>query len=374
MKKVSIIITLMLCLFSCTSKNKKIVIEGDIDGLKNEMILVYGADRNGDALDTIKAKDGKFKYQSPVDTLTQVVLLFSNMEECVVFANKGDKIKISGDASSLDLLKVSGNDQNEEMNDFKESISDISKSTSKIRKDLFTAYTSGNETKYNDLLQSPELTKSTKEIKDKASAFIGSHSSSLVSVYLLDRYFVQEQNPDIKKIKELANKITGDLKNAPYMQQILRFINNEETVSEGKKAPYFNILNAKGETVNLNNFNGKYLLLNFWASWSNSSRKENPIINSIYKRYGKNHFAIVNISLDTDKKQWKDAIKSDSLTGEQICDFFGWSSTTAQQYGIESLPANVLIDPQGIIIARNLKEAELNKKLGELFIENKTAN
>ncbi len=158
------------------------------------------------------------------------------------------------------------------------------------------------------------------------------------------------------------------------MQQILRFINNEETVSEGKKAPYFNIINAKGESVNLTQFTGKYLLLNFWASWSNSSKKENSIINSIYKRFGKNHFAIVNISLDTDKKQWNDAIKRDSLAGEQICDFFGWSSTTAQQYGIESLPANVLIDPQGIIIARNLKEAELNKRLGELFIENKTAN
>ena len=374
MRKISIAITLMLCLFSCTNKNKRIVIKGDIDGLKNEMILVYGAEKNGDALDTIFAKDGEFIYKAPVDTFTQVTLLFKNMEECVVFADKGDKIKISGDVSSLDLLEVSGNDLNEEMNDFKKSITDISKSTSKLKKELYTSYTSGNQNKYNTLLQSPEYTKATKEIKEKAAAFIRSHTSSLVSVYLLDKYFIQETNPDFAKIKGLITALNGNIKNTPYMQQIMKYLNSVETLKEGKQAPSFSLLNSKKEPVSLYKFKDKYLLINFWASWNSSSREENSRINRIYKRFNKNHFALLGISLDTDKMKWQDAVKRDSLSGEQVCDFNSWSSSVIQQYGIESLPANILIDPRGAIVGRNLEEKDLIKKLEELFIENKTTN
>lgn len=374
MKNISIAITLMLCLFSCTSKNKHIVIKGDINGLKNDTILVYGAEKDGDALDTIYAKDGEFVYKAPVDTFTQVTLLFKNMEECIVFADKGDKIKISGDVSSLDLLEVSGGDLNKEMNTFKESIADISKSTSKLRNELYKSYTSGNQNKYNDLLQSPELIKATKKIKEKAAEFIRSHVSSLVSVYLLDRYFVQENKPDVSKIKELATTMSGSLKDSPYMQQISKLINSAETLKEGKPAPYFYLTNIKKEYISLSNFKDKYLLISFWASWNNPSREENSRINSIYKRFKKNHFAILGISLDVDKLKWKEAIKRDSLSGEQVCDFNGWGSPVIQQYGIESLPANVLIDPRGAIVARNLEEKDLLKKLEELFIEDKPTN
>jgi len=374
MRKISIAITLMLCLFSCTNKNKRIVIKGDIDGLKNDMILVYGAEKDGDALDTIYAKNGEFVYKAPVDTFTQVTLLFKNMEECVVFADKGDKIKIKGDVSSLNLLEVSGGgDLNDEMNGFKESIADISKSTSKLRKELFTSYTLADQKKYNDLLQSPELIKATKEIKEKAAAFIHSHTSSLVSAYLLDKYFVQEENPDYKKIKELESIMSGSIKDSPFMQQIIKHINSAETLKEGKKAPYFYLPNPNKQYFSANNFKDKYLLINFWASWSAPSRQENAKINSIYKRFNKNHFAILGISLDTDKTKWQEAIKKDSLSGEQLCDFNSWSSTVIQQFGIESLPANILIDPRGAIVARNMEEKDLLKKLEELFIENKTA-
>ncbi|WP_321519466.1 TlpA disulfide reductase family protein [uncultured Bacteroides sp.] len=374
MRKISIAITLMLCLFSCTNKNKRIVIKGDIDGLKNDMILVYGAEKDGDALDTIYAKNGEFIYKAPVDTFTQVTLLFKNMEECVVFADKGDKIKIKGDVSSLDLLEVSGGGNlNDEMNEFKESIADVSKSTSKLRNKLFTSYTLADQKKYNDLLQSPELIKATKEIKEKAAAFIHSHTSSLVSAYLLDKYFVQEENPDYKKIKELESIMSGSIKDSPFMQQIIKHINSAETLKEGKKAPYFYLPNPNKQYFSANNFKDKYLLINFWASWSAPSRQENSRINSIYKRFNKNHFAILGISLDTDKAKWKEAIKRDSLSGEQLCDFNSWSSTVIQQFGIESLPANILIDPRGAIVARNMEEKDLLKKLEELFIENKTA-
>ncbi len=369
MRKISFAITLMLCLFGCKNKNSHITIKGDIDGLNNEMILVYGADKNGDALDTIYAKNGKFTYKAPIDTFTQVTLHFKNMEECVIFADKGDKIKVSGDASSLDLLKVKGGDLNKEMNTFKESITDISKATSRLKNELYTSYVSGNEKKYNDLLQSPELLKAEKAIKEKASAFIHTHTFSPISLYLIDKYFVQVENPDATKIKELVNIMSGSLKDSPYMQQLSKTINTDEALAIGKQAPYLSLTNKEKKIITLYDFKEKYLLINFWASWSTPSRKENSQIASLYRRFKANHFAILGISLDVDKNKWEEATKKDSLSWEQVCDFSSWNSPVIQQYGIEALPANVLIDPRGKIMARNLKDKELTKKLEELFIE-----
>ena len=369
MKNIITIIISVLCLLSCSGKSKKITIKGDIDGLKNEMILVYGASKSGDALDTIFPKKGEFVYKATVDTLTEITFVFKNMEECVVFADKGDKIKIKGEASSIDQLEVSGNDFNGEMNDFRESISDILKSTKKIRKELYSSYASGNQAGYNSLLQSADWIKASKDIKDKATDFIKSHASSPVSVYLLNKYFIQESNPDYKKIKELIGLINGPVKDSPFIQQIIKSMNSKSALAEGKAAPYFNLPDSKKAYLSLSNYKSKYLLINFWASWSTASKNENSKLNAIYKRFNKNHLVFLGISLDTDKMRWQEAIKRDTLAGDQACDFNGWGSNVIQQYGVESLPANILIDPKGNIVARNLEEKDLIKKLEELFIE-----
>lgn len=374
MKKITSAVLMILVLISCSGNKKRIVIEGEIDGMKNDTILAFGAENKGDALDTIYAKDGKFTYSAPLDTFTTIRLLFKNMQECVVFANKGEKIKISGDISNTDILQVNGNDLNEEMNSFKKSIADISKSTSQLKKELYTSYISGNQNKYNEQTESSVLIKANNEIKDKAEAFIREHNSSLVSSYLLDRYFVQQPNPDTKKIKELVAVLSGSAKETPFIQQLIKMMNAEKIVNIGNQAPYFYLPGNNNNYVNLANYRNRYLLINFWASWSNPSRKANATINSIYKRFGKNHFSILNISIDADKKSWTDAIKRDSLAGEHASDLNGWNSPVVQNYGVEAVPSNVLIDPQGRIMARNLEEKELITKLQELFIENKTPN
>lgn len=145
MRKIGTIIMVALCLFSCKNNNKQISIKGEIEGLGNEMILVYGANNKGDALDTIYAKNSKFEYIAPIDTFTQVTLLFKNLEECPIYADKGDKIKVTGTASALSLLKVDGSETNDDMNTFKESITDLSGTISNIKSQIYASYISGNE-------------------------------------------------------------------------------------------------------------------------------------------------------------------------------------------------------------------------------------
>lgn len=367
MRKISSVVILVLCLFSCKNSNKQIVIKGDIEGLGNDVILVYGANNKGDALDTIHAENDKFEYKAKVDTFSQVTLLFKNFEECPIYIDKGDKVKVSGNVSSLDLLKVDGGEENDDMNTFKESITDLSKGVSDIKSQLYASYLSGNQKKYNSLVQSPLLLKTQIAVKSKAEAFIKSHPTSLASVYVLDRYFVQDKQLDRAKLLDLTTKMSGKLKDNPIVQNLVRSLSITASLGTGKLAPYISIPNSSKKMITLADFKNKYVLLYFWSTWSESSKKENSLIRGLYKRFKGNNLSALGVSLDVDKIEWKNALKKDSLVGEQVCDFNGWNNSTAIQYGVESLPTSVLIDPQGKIVAFGLQGIELTKKLEEVF-------
>lgn len=357
----------MLCLFSCKNSNKNIVISGEIEGLENEMILVYGANNQGDALDTIYTVNGKFEYKAPIDTFSQVILLFKDFQECPIFVDKGDKVNVFGKSSSLELLHVDGGEVNEVMNEFKESIADLLNKTSDIKSQIYAAYLSNSYDKYLKLKQSPLLLKSEDEIKTKAEAFISSHSESPVSIYLLNRYFVQSENPDVKKIREITAKMSGILKDNPFIQNLEKSISTLSILEVGRSAPYFTLVNNKKNIVSLANFKNKYVLLHFWATWSEQSLKENSLLRKLKAQFNADDFNILSISLDLDKKIWNDALKADSLVGKQVCDFTGWNNYAVIQYGVESLPKNVLIDPQGKIIASGSLGSELIKKIEEIL-------
>lgn len=368
MRKISSVVILVLCLLSCKNSSKQIVIKGDIEGLGNETILVYGANNKGDALDTIYANKGKFEYKAPVDTFTQVTFLFKNLEECPVYLDKGDKVDLTGNSSSLDLLKVEGGaDINAEMNEFKDGIADLSNKVSDIKSQLYAAYLSGNRTQYEKLSKSPLLVKTQDEIKKKAEVFIRNHTTSPASIYLLNRYFIQASEPNITKIKDLTNVMSGRLKDDPFIQNLVRSMSILSSVEVGKLAPSFSLSNNGNKIISLIDYKNKYVLLHFWATWSEPSLKENTLLRTIKKQFSASNLSILGISLDVDKLAWKGALKKDSLVGEQVCDFNGWNSYAAIQYGVESLPYNVLIDPQGKIVALGLKGAELTKKIEEVF-------
>lgn len=127
-------------------------------------------------------------------------------------------------------------------------------------------------------------TPSEKVLEDKAGKFINEHHSSLVSIYLLDKYFVQKEKPDYAQIKKLTEHMTGELKDRPYIDELLNYIQEEEKAAIGKTAPYFRIPNPKGKQINRSNFKDQYLLIHFWASWDTVSRDSNAVYRRIYKQ------------------------------------------------------------------------------------------
>ncbi|MGI8952712.1 MAG: redoxin domain-containing protein [Chitinophagaceae bacterium] len=132
-------------------------------------------------------------------------------------------------------------------------------------------------------------------------------------------------------------------------------------------APNLTMNDVNGKPVSINNFKGKYLLVDFWASWCGPCRQENPNVVAAYNKFKDKNFAILGVSLDEDKSSWIDAIKKDKLSWTQMSDLKQWESAAVNTYQFSGIPFNVLIDPQGKIIASSLRGPDLDNKLAEVL-------
>ncbi len=341
MKKNCILILIAICLFGCgKTVQKEVSITGEIKGLGTDTLYLYGMDEICDRIDTIFVKDDKFSYSSPIDTITSAFLLIRNQTEYPIFLDKGNKIKIKGDISNPEALTIDGNKYNQEFTVFQKELNELD-------------------------------TLSEQVLEQKAEEFIKQHHSSFVSLYLLDKYFVQKDSPDFNKIKKLIEVMAGILQDKLYIERLNESISQAEKTEIGKYAPFFSLPNVKGVKITRSSedFKKKNLLINFWASWNDSvsNYRSNSELKELYKKYTKNKYiGMLGISFDVNKEQWKDAIKQDTLDWEQVCDFGGLNSETAKQYSVQQIPANILLSADGKILAKNLHGEELKKKIEEV--------
>lgn len=339
MRKSMILYMLLASLTACHNNSQETNIQGEIKGLGNDTLYLYGNDGNYERIDTIITENGKIDYTLKIDTVASTLLLINNKTAQVpLFLNKNEKITIQGNASDLDFLTIGGNTPNEEYTAFQQTLKGLGKPSNKV-------------------------------LEEKVEEFIRNHHSSLVSIYLLNKYLVQKEAPDYAKINSLIELMAGNLQDNPVIEQIRTYSEQVEKIVVGKSAPFFSLPNVKGEKITrTDKFKDKYLLIHFWASWDSLSMKTNAKLRKINRDYKKNKkFGMLGISLDIDKKAWKETIKRDTLNWEQVCDFSGLNSGTVTQYAILSLPSNVLIDPNGNIVAKGIQGDSLANKLKEVL-------
>lgn len=336
MKKSNLFILciLSILLTACKSKPTHIVtIEGNIAGLGNDTIYLYGSDEMYSQLDTLTSQDGRFTAELDIDTLVTSWLQFSDGTEYPLYMDKGNRIKIEGNVERMDSLNITGHPLNEELTAFRHELARMEEPT-------------------------------PQQITQAAEDYIENHLASLTSIYVLDRYFVQQASPDFQRIERLIENMTGDLKDQNYIQELSAYIETQDKISVGKLAPYFQLPNPQDKKVSRTDFKDKYLLLYFWASWDEASRKSHAGLRALSKKKSyKKQLAILGISLDVDKKQWKEAIEKDTLQWEQVCDFQGWNSTSIKQFGIRELPTLWLLSPTGRIEGKDMTLVEVEEKL-----------
>lgn len=195
---------------------------------------------------------------------------------------------------------------------------------------------------------------------------IEEHPSSIAALYVFYRYHSFRLSPD--EIKKNIALLDPALQNSTYVTVLNDLAETMGKVSIGQKAPDFVAYNAEGDGLQLSEFLGDgYLLLDFWASWCAPCRKENPHLVKVYDKYKTKQFEIVGVSLDNAVTPWINAIEKDGLTWPQLIDQDAWAGNGAENYGVRLIPANFLIDENGIIVAQNLKGEELEKTLEDLL-------
>jgi peroxiredoxin len=186
-----------------------------------------------------------------------------------------------------------------------------------------------------------------------------------VGVYLLPSYAGAFE---LDKQKALVEKIPAALVNE-RINKLKAHIETSEKTAVGQKYIDFSMQTPEGKTVSLSDFvsKNKYTLIDFWASWCGPCRKEMPNVVEAYKAFKDKGFGIVGISLDENADKWKEAITALNITWPQMSDLQGWNNAGAKLYGVNSIPATVLVDQEGTIVARNLRGDAIKSKLNELL-------
>jgi thiol-disulfide isomerase/thioredoxin len=190
-----------------------------------------------------------------------------------------------------------------------------------------------------------------------AKEYLKQKPNSLLSLQAFLRY--ASFSADYAAAESLFLKLPVWARKSPDGQNVTAKINGAKSAKVNTKAPVFKTTGLSGETIMQKNYSGKYLLLDFWASWCGPCRKEHPALKKLYEQFGGEKFEIISISLDDRKESWVTAVTADALPWVNASDLKGFQAPAALQFGVQAIPANFLIDPNGIIIAKNGTPEEL---------------
>ncbi|MDB5000436.1 MAG: hypothetical protein JWR76_1513 [Mucilaginibacter sp.] len=205
------------------------------------------------------------------------------------------------------------------------------------------------------------------EQKNVLKTFINENPNSYLSLLALTS--VSGPSPDVAEVEPLYESLSDELKKSEQGRQLKSAIDALKLTAIGAMAPDFIQNDVNGLPVRLSSFKGKYVLIDFWASWCGPCRQENPNVVRTYNKYKNKNFTILGVSLDREsgKSAWLAAIKNDGLTWTQVSDLKYWNNLAAAVYGVRSIPQNFLIDPTGKIVAKDLRGDDLDNKLAELL-------
>lgn len=341
-------------------------ITGKIVGLKDgsKVMLNYRKEDNTLTADTAEVKKEAFKIKGKLSGMTMGFLSFSGRQETMQMFLDNAKLTISGHIDSLIRAKVTGSSEQDLFNKYMKIIDDFKTKRSALILE-FKSYEAQGKSKEMADVQDRDL-KLQQDLRVQIKDFIKVHNKSLVSVYIILTQF--QQNSNLEEQQEVFGYLDKNLQTNRYGKKISDLIERSIHTSIGQTALPISQPTAEGKMISLENYKGKYVFVDFWASWCGPCRKENPHVIEAYQKYKEKGFDVFSVSLDSNKEPWLEAIKADGL-GEwtHAADLKGWSNEAAQKYGISFIPANYLLDPQGVIIAKDLRGDQLLLKLMDIF-------
>ncbi len=335
-------------------------ITGEISNTKPNMLvfLMNGTDGKTVATDTVR--NGKFVLKGTIAEPDIFQLGFVGYKEALDIFLFNDQVNILGDFNNLSASSITGSDVETDYQQFKSSFNPIRERLNYLvqqinpEKDRF---------KRDSLIGLYEQAKGM--VLLEANRFTKEKSTSPVSSFVL--FAISPLLNGASDLENRFNALEPSAKKGSFAKMIVQTIAEANFNKIGAEAPDFSQKDTLGKLVSLKSFRGKYVLIDFWASWCGPCRAENPNLVDAFKKYSSKNFTVLGVSLDDNKTSWMNAIRRDKLIWTQVSDLQSWNNEVARQYKIQSIPANYLLDPNGKIIAKDLRGSELQVKLKELL-------
>jgi peroxiredoxin len=378
MKKIIVLLAFLPLLASAQDKGKPFKLTGKITNLAYTVEQVFIQYRSGGEwkTDSVKPTGDNYsfsgKVEEPSPAMLRVKYADTEPGKKVVASPKRDrftvfiqpgKIKVAS-IDSFSNITVKGSVAHTEYSKLNARL----KPYNEKMEPLYTLYTQFSKAKENVAKEKVEemIDSLTNQRNEHVyGEYVKKNPSSILAMYALQQYAGWDIDPE--KVEPLFNILSEANRALPSALGLQNSLEIAKKTGIGRMAMEFTQNDTLGKPIYLSSFKGRYLLVDFWASWCGPCRAENPNLVKVFNKYKDQGFHILGVSLDRpgQKEKWLKAIHDDGLAWTQVSDLKFWDNEVAKQYGIQAIPQNLLLDPEGKIIAKNIRGEELEQKVGE---------
>lgn len=307
------------------------------------------------------ASDGTFNFEGKVAEPTLYRLALENQQQNgLMLVLENAKINFEADATDINgTAKVEGSEETKIFRELENLVNSVQKERQQLEADYAAAMQEGKEEEAEAIKE--KYLSSGKAIKE----FLRKHPNSIVAAF--GTASLVDPVQDFAFADSMYNVFAENIPNSKYTTLLNERLKSHRSTAIGALAPDFSLPTPDGGSIALSSLRGKYVLIDFWASWCGPCRQENPKVVRMYNEYKDKGFEIFGVSLDQSKDKWLKAIADDKLTWPHVSDLKGWQSAAAELYGVNSIPQTILVDKEGKIIAKGLRGADLEQKIATLL-------